>query len=228
MNIVEIFDSIEGEGRRSGRTATFIRFAGCNLRCSYCDTTYALFGEPTPCLFTEMSVDEILSHVNPNYRRVTLTGGEPLIQPHISDLIKALLERDTEVNIETNGTVNTEPFRLSDNVFFTIDYKLPSSGAESHMKLDNYFNLNPDDVVKFVIGSDEDLAEAISITSSIYSYYSSVKTLQPLLEKLPPRVYYGAVAGAFSLSRITDAVIATPSLSQVTVQVQLHKILNVN
>ena len=64
MKVIEIFDSIDGEGIRTGQCATFIRLAGCNLRCSYCDTVYSLFGEETPCEYTEMTVDEIISKVN--------------------------------------------------------------------------------------------------------------------------------------------------------------------
>ena len=63
----EIFDSIDGEGKKAGQLATFIRLCGCNLRCSYCDTTYA---------FTEgkdMDVDDIVRQVS--YPNVTLTGG---------------------------------------------------------------------------------------------------------------------------------------------------------
>ena len=71
MKVIEIFDSIDGEGIRTGQCATFIRLAGCNLRCSYCDTVYSLFGEETPCEYTEMTVDEIISKVNMTYKRVT-------------------------------------------------------------------------------------------------------------------------------------------------------------
>ena len=78
LKIVEIFDSIDGEGKRTGQPCTFIRLAGCNLRCSYCDTLYALFGEKEECVYEEMSVQEIMKRVNPLYKRVTLTGGEPL------------------------------------------------------------------------------------------------------------------------------------------------------
>ena len=56
MKVIEIFDSIDGEGIRTGQCATFIRLAGCNLRCSYCDTVYSLFGEETPCEYTEMTI----------------------------------------------------------------------------------------------------------------------------------------------------------------------------
>ena len=103
MKIVEIFDSIDGEGIRTGQPATFIRLAGCNLRCSYCDTAYALFGEDEPCVYEEMTVDEVVKKVNPNYRRVTLTGGEPLISPEAAELVTRLIENGVEVNIETNG-----------------------------------------------------------------------------------------------------------------------------
>ena len=92
MKVIEIFDSIDGEGIRTGQCATFIRLAGCNLRCSYCDTVYSLFGEETPCEYTEMTVDEIISKVNMTYKRVTLTGGEPLV-------IKFVIGSDEDMNL---------------------------------------------------------------------------------------------------------------------------------
>ena len=92
MKVIEIFDSIDGEGIRTGQCATFIRLAGCNLRCSYCDTVYSLFGEETPCEYTEMTVDEIISKVNMTYKRVTLTGGEPLVHTDSAELVSKLTE----------------------------------------------------------------------------------------------------------------------------------------
>ncbi|MGN0108280.1 MAG: 7-carboxy-7-deazaguanine synthase QueE, partial [Hominilimicola sp.] len=105
MKIIEIFDSIDGEGIRTGHPATFIRLAGCNLRCSYCDTVYSLFGEETPCEYTEMTIEEVISKVNKNYNRITLTGGEPLVHKESAELVRCLLEMGCEVNIETNGAV---------------------------------------------------------------------------------------------------------------------------
>ena len=77
--VVEIFDSIEGEGKRTGYLSTFIRFAGCNLRCSYCDTAYALSADDAAAEYT---ADELAQIVQAKpWSRVTLTGGEPMLQP---------------------------------------------------------------------------------------------------------------------------------------------------
>ena len=151
MKVNEIFVSIEGEGKRAGELATFIRLTGCNLRCSYCDTAYA-FEEGT-----EMSVPDILKQVPEGIPNVTLTGGEPLCQePH--ELLGAL--RHHMVNIETNGSVDLAPYRKYSNVFFTVDYKCPTSGMESRMLEQNFLHLRPGDVLKFVVGSTGDLETA--------------------------------------------------------------------
>ena len=171
MKIIEIFDSIDGEGIRTGQSATFIRLAGCNLRCSYCDTVYSLFGEETPCEYTEMTIEEVISKVNANYKRITLTGGEPLITPESSKLVSRLTEMGYEVNIETNGAVDIIEFLKkiphSENLFFTIDYKLPTSGMTDKMIWNNFLNLRPCDVIKFVVGSSEDIAQTIDIVKKL-------------------------------------------------------------
>ena len=86
MKVVEIFDSIDGEGLRVGKTVSFIRLAGCNLRCTYCDTLYALFGEDEPCRYTEMTVGEVFSAANKSFGRITLTGGEPLLHRESAEI----------------------------------------------------------------------------------------------------------------------------------------------
>ena len=89
--------------------------------CSYCDTVYSLFGEETPCEYTEMTVDEIISKVNMTYKRVTLTGGEPLVHTDSAELVSKLTELGCDVNIETNGAVDIVDFlgkvQKSDNLF---------------------------------------------------------------------------------------------------------------
>ena len=86
MKVIEIFDSIDGEGIRTGQCATFIRLAGCNLRCSYCDTVYSLFGEETPCEYTEMTVDEIISKVNMTTSVLRLQAVSLLFIPTVRSL----------------------------------------------------------------------------------------------------------------------------------------------
>lgn len=218
MKIVEIFDSIDGEGIRTGQPATFIRLAGCNLRCSYCDTVYSLFGEDTPCEYTEMNVDEVIVRVNRNYRRVTLTGGEPLIHSESEELVSRLADMECEVNIETNGAVDTESFfhkiKRKDKLFFTIDYKLPSSGMSDKMLWNNFLNLRPRDVIKFVCGSDEDIRLMIDIVKKLKDVYSDM-----------PHIFIGAVYGMIEAEKLVDIILSEPALSDARFQVQLHKII---
>ena len=154
MKVVEKFTSINGEGTRAGELAVFIRFKGCNLRCSYCDTMWA--NEPE-CPYKEETPEEILNYVlGTGIHNVTLTGGEPLLQKDIRDLIHLLLQAGLQVEIETNGAVDLAAF-CEERPVFTMDYKLPSSGCEDHMITENMELLEKNDTVKFVSGSQEDL-----------------------------------------------------------------------
>ena len=117
-----IFSSIQGESIYSGFPTTFIRFTGCNLKCDYCDTTYAYEeGE-------ELNIEAIMEQVeklNNNY--VCLTGGEPLLQEDVQQLINELTNYGYQISIETNGTVALDQFNLEE-VKVVMDLKLPSSG----------------------------------------------------------------------------------------------------
>lgn len=216
MKIVEIFDSIDGEGLRTGQTASFIRLAGCNLRCTYCDTLYSLFGEDEPCEYTEMSVDEVFNAVNKSFKRITLTGGEPLLHTESVELCERLAQAGCEINIETNGAVDVEAFlsKISnkDKIFFTIDYKLPSSGMTDKMIWHNFEVLRPCDVVKFVVGSDEDAELMVKITERLNNIY-----------KEKPHIYAGAVFGSFEPSRLVELIVNEPVLKDVVFQLQVHK-----
>lgn len=218
MKIIEIFDSIDGEGIRTGQPATFIRLAGCNLRCSYCDTVYSLFGEDTPCEYTEMTIEEVISKVNMNYKRITLTGGEPLVHKESIPLVRKLLDLGCEVNIETNGAVDIKEFTDNlgsrDNMFFTIDYKLPSSGMTDKMIWDNFLNLNQSDVIKFVVGSDEDIQLTIGIVERLKKHYSTM-----------PHIFIGAVYGMYDMQKLVKIILKEPVLSDARFQIQLHKII---
>lgn len=218
MKVVEIFDSIDGEGLRTGQTATFIRLAGCNLRCTYCDTLYALFGEEEKCEYTEISVDEIIARVNPNYRRITLTGGEPLLHLGSTELVSRLLNDGYEVNIETNGAVDIAGFsaKLKDisNMFYTIDYKLPSSGMTDRMIWDNFLSLRPCDVIKFVVGSDEDINMMKAVMDKLTEKY-----------EVMPHVYAGVVFGSYEPARLVEHIMTEPVLKDVVFQLQIHKVI---
>jgi len=209
--VVEIFDSIEGEGKRAGQTATFVRFAGCNLNCAYCDTTYANGND-----YQVMSLENIVQRINVrDFFRVTITGGEPLTVPKIEVLILELLSMGIEVNIETNGSIDISTVldycKAYDKLlFFTIDYKLPSSGETDKMLLGNYKILRTWDVLKFVVGSQDDMLHIVNYVSKL--------TSQPL-------IYIGAVYGSYNLQKIVTAMLDEPCLKNANLQVQLHKII---
>ena len=159
LPVVEIFYSIEGEGKRAGSPTVFIRFAGCNLRCKYCDTKYA-FNLNSPEILW-MDIDEIVSEVMKyKCKNVTITGGEPLLyQVHMVRMIKFMthLKPGIEVNIETNGTiVPTYTLMHLENVFITADQKCPCSG---YNEVVSYLSdLREQDVLKFVVADEVDLA----------------------------------------------------------------------
>lgn len=211
FNIVEIFDSIEGEGVRTGQLATFVRLAGCNLRCSYCDTPYAHSFGIGDSMTTEDIISKLITIGNKN---VTITGGEPLGRPGIVDLVKALVERGFEVNIETNGSKELDKFfEDSFDVIVTMDYKLPSSGMEESMCLENFDKLQNKDVLKFVVGSEEDLTSIKYILENRYKNYVNIY-LSPIFGSMDPK---RLVEFAKELRHM--------EFSNVTVQVQLHKII---
>ena len=159
MKVVEIFNSIEGEGIRAGLPCTFIRLFGCNLKCSYCDSRYACEGND----YSVMSIKEICNVVERcGCPRITLTGGEPLIHPGVYKLIQILLDAGYWVNVETNGS--QEPQLRHRDLFYTIDFKTKSSGVSDKMTPGAFTSLDSLDVVKFVVGSIEDLDQALEIT----------------------------------------------------------------
>lgn len=219
MLISEIFDSIDGEGVRAGSLCTFIRVFGCNLRCSYCDSMYAVEEKYSDIPPKNMSVNEIMARVNRNYKRVTLTGGEPLLFPESIKLVDSLCEFGYEVNIETNGSCDIVAFRdlvrNNENLFFTIDFKLPSSNEMYSMRLSNFDNLKKNDVLKFVIGSEEDASVAAAFAHNIVEKYGADA----------PYIYCGTVFGQYELKDVIDEFMKDPLLSNVRFQIQMHKII---
>ena len=205
----EIFCSIDGEGIRTGLSAVFIRLYGCNLKCSYCDTRYSCENNE----YTEMTLMDILEKVlSYGVPRVTLTGGEPLIHEGVRDLINSLVLNDIEVNIETNGAVNLDKFwefRYTDRVIITMDYKCASSGMEDRMILSNLQLLQPKDAIKFVV-----------------SNYNELEKMEYILEEsgCKARPYVSPVFGAIEPKELVEYVLDN-NLNDVTVQVQLHKII---
>ncbi len=145
MKVCEIFVSIQGESTFAGTPCTFIRLSGCNLRCSYCDTTYS-YEEGT-----EMSLEVIMQRVSEEGTRlVEITGGEPLLQhDDVMELSKRLLDAGHTVLIETNGSFRID--RLDNRVVVIMDLKTPSSNMSDKNELSNLSYIKPNDEIKFVI-----------------------------------------------------------------------------
>ena len=212
MRVAEKFISINGEGTRAGELAVFVRFTGCNLRCSYCDTMWA--NEPG-CPYEEMSPAQICEYVrSTGIKNVTLTGGEPLLQKDMDKLISLLIsECGVRVEIETNGAVDLRPFAElpEGRPLFTMDYKLPSSGYEDRMITENFGVLEAEDTVKFVSGSLADLERA----GEIIEKYG-------LLDRC--HVYFSPVFGRIEPVEIVDFML-NKRLNKARIQIQMHKVI---
>ncbi|URZ02923.1 putative 7-carboxy-7-deazaguanine synthase QueE [Clostridium felsineum] len=209
--VVEKFISINGEGLKAGKLSIFIRFAGCNLNCVYCDTKWA---NEKDVKYTLMTENEIYSYIKETgIKNVTLTGGEPLLQNNIKELLSLLsLDNDLNVEIETNGSINLEDFLGYKNMpSFTMDYKLPDSGMETFMKTSNFKFLTMRDVIKFVVSSLNDLEKVLELITDF---------------KLTHRtnVYISPVFGKISPEAIVDFM-KDNKLNEVTLQIQIHKII---
>jgi len=159
MKINEIFYSIQGEGKQSGQPTIFIRITGCNLRCSFCDTAYAYYEG------TEMTISQILERIK-TYpcKEVCVTGGEPLLQEGLIDLLNALLKKSYRVTVETNGSILITPIIENiSNIMMSLDIKCPSSGMQNDMQLGNLKVLRKDDQLKCVISNKTDYEFAKNI-----------------------------------------------------------------
>ena len=173
LPVVEKFVSINGEGAHAGELAAFIRFRGCNLDCSYCDTSWANCENASAEYETAEEIAEWVAEKG--VENVTLTGGEPLLHKECGKVAELLMKQGCRVEIETNGSIHLEKLAAAEyRPVFTMDYKLPSSGMEEYMCRDNFRLLGEHDTVKFVSGSMEDLEKAAEIIR--LSFYESNRT----------------------------------------------------
>ncbi len=210
-DVAEIFSSINGEGVLAGQLAVFVRFKGCNLNCSYCDTKWANAPDAHSVRMTENEIYDAVKAAKIN--NVTLTGGEPLFRDNIKELLE-LLGNDTSLNVEveTNGSIDLKNFAgLHRFVSFTMDYKLPESGMEGFMNHGNFELLSAKDTVKFVVDSLEDMERAKAV---ICKY--------DLINKC--HVYLSPVFGATAPSSIVEYMLKN-NLNGVNLQLQIHKFI---
>ncbi|MBA7483715.1 7-carboxy-7-deazaguanine synthase [subsurface metagenome] len=201
MIVSEIFRSLQGEGKNQGRPCTFVRLAGCNLRCAWCDTAYAREGGE------EMSLTQVLDRVwLQNGKQICITGGEPLLQQEeVLELLKKFSLHGYTVEIETNGT---RDFRaVQPYATICMDVKCPSSGERSDLSLLPF--ITPRDCVKFVVADDNDLLYARAVMAQC---------------EIRGEVFISPVEGS-DYRAIADYIVKENL--PVRFQLQLHKILGV-
>ena len=151
MYLIEIYKSIQGESSFAGRPCIFVRLAGCNLRCSWCDSEYTFTGG------YKLSEDEVVAAIEKlaPVKLVEFTGGEPLLQEReVVPLMERLLGSGYELMIETSGERPVETVPKA--VHKIIDVKCPGSGEGGRFRMTNLASLTECDEVKFVITNRED------------------------------------------------------------------------
>lgn len=149
LKLTEIFRSLQGEADSVGIPTIFVRLTGCPLRCKYCDTAYAFHGGQW------WTLADILSRVKElEATHVCVTGGEPLAQPTVFDLMTALCDEGYRVSLETSGAMPLE--RVDPRVVKVVDIKTPASGEAARNRYDELERLQPKDLIKFVIADRTD------------------------------------------------------------------------
>lgn len=151
MRIIEVFHSLQGEGTLTGERTSFVRTARCNLRCSWCDTTYS-FGPGR-----ERSISSLLAEIRRHRTRfVCLTGGEPLLQKESVELLRRLARGGYTTVVETGGSLDVGPYLGIPRVRLSVDVKCPASKMERHNRWSNLPLLRADDTIKCVIADRKD------------------------------------------------------------------------
>ncbi len=203
MRVVEVFSSLQGEGRNQGRPTVFLRLAGCNLACAWCDTAYAREGGE------ELDADAVAARIRETAgpcRRLCVTGGEPLLQQdELVPIAAALGSEGFAVEVETNGTIDFAPVQA--HAAITMDVKCPSSDEASDLAL--LARLGPEDAVKFVVADLADLA-----------YMENVLAAHPTKAEVFVSPVHGANAGPI-VERIIEENLP------VRFSLQLHKLIGV-
>ena len=179
MKVCEIFSSIQGESSFAGLPCTFIRLTGCNLRCSYCDTSYAYYEGQ------ELTTDEIIREVQrTGINLVEITGGEPLLQNESHLLIKRLIDEGYKVLVETNGSQDIK--KIAKKAIVILDIKTPGSDMSKEMDFSNLDYIKSSDEIKFVITNREDYEWSKDIIQK-YKLMEKCKLLfSPAFGTLPP------------------------------------------
>lgn len=201
--ICELFKSIQGESTHAGRICAFVRLSGCNLSCSYCDSSYARSGGK---MMSFSLLEETIAGMSCDL--VEITGGEPLMQKGTARFAKRLLSSGKSVLVETNGSFDIGV--LPSGCIRIVDVKCPSSGMSHSFLERNIARFRRKDEVKFVIGTREDFEWAVSFVG-----------VHALAEKVT--VLFSPVTGSMPPADLAEWIIEENL--PVRLQLQLHKVI---
>ena len=203
MKINEIFKSIQGESSFAGLPTLFVRLTGCNLRCQWCDTKYA-YDEAV-----DLTVDEVIGRVNAfGLQFVQITGGEPMLQGDVYELMDRLLISGYKVSLETNGSMDLSS--VDTRVVKIIDIKCPSSGESGQMYFNNLNYLLKSDEIKFVIKDRDD-----------YNWAKGIIDRYNLIERC--NILVSPVYGEIEPREMAEWILEDNL--NVRLQIQLHKLI---
>lgn len=201
LKINEIFASIQGESSYAGLPFVFVRLAGCNLRCRYCDTTYA-YDEGS-----ELTISQVVARVNEHGQRwVEVTGGEPLLQPDTPELVRRLLASGHRVLVDTNGSLDIRD--VDQKAVRIVDIKTPFSGMVERNDWRIVHQLAEHDEVKFVLGDESD-----------YNWAKEVIEAHGLLKRCS--ILFSTVYGILHPRQLASWIIRDGM--PVRLQLQIHK-----
>jgi len=195
LRITETFESLDGEVSpfHQGRISVFIRMAGCQLACVWCDSAYAQKTSETDRIIeSAYQIDKFINFLLSKYtsKKYTITGGEPLMQEEgVNYLVQGLRKQGMLITIETNGSIKPNYKIDCPEVSYIVDYKLPSSGMEKHMNPWWWEGgLSNRDVLKMVIGSYDDYKRARQLIRETFSVLPCIIALQPILATIDTRL----------------------------------------
>ena len=208
LYVNDIFYSIQGESSFAGYPCKFVRLAGCNLKCGYCDTKEALDIKNSSLL----SIGEIISALysiggGNNIRLIEITGGEPMLQKEAFDLLGELIKLNYFVLLETNGTISLK--KVHKKVVKIIDVKCPSSGFSKEFNYENLKYIGVSDEVKFVMGTKED--------------YDFAKDFLRINKINTNKLIFSPVEGSMSSKELAEKILKDGL--NVRLGIQMHKVL---
>lgn len=209
LNISELFYSIQGESTWAGMPCVFIRLAGCNLRCTYCDAAYTYEEEGL-----DYSWKEIIAFTEKYPKAlIEFTGGEPFLQDNIYPLIDTLIAANRTVLVETNGSILLD--KAPNDIVKIMDIKCPDSGMHEKIDLENLDFLNAKDNLKFVLSSRKDFDWAVQFLHQHLPEHWKKKD--------SPAILFSPVPDRLEIEELAQWILEEEVAIQL--QVQLHKII---